>query len=279
MMPYDIRVSHITSEYTIEPDQTQEWSVTLSNRDEIILLLNRIAIATTQYPVVEFPEVKITRETRRVIIRAISGQLYYSEVHSDTRKDLKVIPEEAIRLLEGQSIEQAFARKEEVEAYLPGASQHSRSSKLVSRLIMSLCTVIFFAAAFYSWSVWSQTSSLITTPRFIHILENEGELFREYADVYISEQREGAMVFELLDDGTLTIYELWFSTERNRFVLFTLESHRVLGGLQGGEPALLAGDFHLFQLASEGMVLHGTVFTRYHKPLSTLGEVMKSRQL
>lgn len=55
-------------------------------------------------------------------IRAINGALYYTELKSDHRRDLVVTPDEVVRLLEGQPVEQALRRDPGEEDYIPPAS-------------------------------------------------------------------------------------------------------------------------------------------------------------
>ena len=58
-MPYEIKVSHIREDFTISDEHSEVWRRTLGDDNELSTLLNRISIATTNFPVFEFPEVEI----------------------------------------------------------------------------------------------------------------------------------------------------------------------------------------------------------------------------
>lgn len=195
-MPYEIQVSHIREDYTISDQHSEVWKCTIHRGDELILLLNRVAIATTQFAVFEFPEVEIQSDKRRVYVRAISGKLYYTEHGSSHRKDLVVIPEEILRLLQGQSVEQALHHDPE-DVYVrpdPGRWHGSRSIKYI---FLAITLVMLAGSIYYCWRALNYQPRLVEPPRFVHMMENQGELLRKYADVYVSELREGATLFEL----------------------------------------------------------------------------------
>lgn len=59
-MRYDIRVSHVAEDYTISDEGSELWACRIGDPGDLKLLLNRVAIATTQYSVVDFPEVRIS---------------------------------------------------------------------------------------------------------------------------------------------------------------------------------------------------------------------------
>lgn len=118
---------------------------------------------------------------------------------------------------------------------------------------------------------------MVKVPNFVHTMENEGELLRQYADVYASELREGGTVFELTENGEFSIFELWYSPTKKEFNLVPVETYRVSAGLHQGKPALLAGELHLLELSGDKIVLHGVSYQRYGKKLSSLGDVLESR--
>lgn len=190
-MPYEIRVTHISEDYTISDDHPGAWTDKIEDPDELILLLNRIAIATTQFPVVEFPEVRISGESRHAQIRAINGKLYYTELKSSHRKDLVVTPDEVIRLLAGQPVEQALRRDSEEDSYIRPISGGHLGARQLKKTLLLVSLALLAASIFYSWRSLSHQVRLVDSPNFVHTMENEGELLRQYADVYVSELREG----------------------------------------------------------------------------------------
>lgn len=274
-MGYEIKVSHIRENYTITDKHSEVWTRTIEDVEELKLVLNRVAIATTQYAVVEFPELEIKCESRRVQVRVISGKLYYTEVGSSHRKDLVVIPEEIIRLLEGQSVEQALHRDSEEDVYIRPTRGSGYGTKKFKNVFLLICSVVFLITLVYSWISLTQQARLIEPPRFVPTLDHQGELLRKYADVYVSELREGATVLELTDSGEFSLYELWYAPARKKYILMQVEAHSVSAGLFRGEPALLGGAVHLIELQNDSISLHGIAYKRYGKALSELGEVLE----
>lgn len=236
-----------------------------------------MAIATSQHSVVEFPEVEVTWKSVRVTIHSVGGQLYYTDLHSQNRKNLKVIPVEIIRLIQGKPLDEVFNRDEESdEAYVPPHRPYQGKTSPVVKVaaLLIMCVVVSFSAR-KIWKEFSYEPRLSAKPSFIPSLSEESEVLRKYADVYVSECRERAMLFELTREGKFTRYAMWFSPERNAFVLLVVDSHHVQVGTHGGEMAILAGERHLLSLADEETILlHRIPFKRHHDPLSTIGEVL-----
>ena len=273
-MFYDIRVSHIGEDYATTDEDSHVWTRTIEEPSELILLLNRIAIATTQFPFVDFPEVRISWDSHHVDIRVINGKLYYTELKSSHRKDLVVTPDEVIRLLEGQPVEQALRRDPQEDVYIRPISGGNFDTRRIRNAFFWASLALLAASIFYSWRSLSQQVLLVKAPHFVHTMENEGELLRKYADVYLSELREGGTVFQLTEDGKFSTYELWYSRSEKAYNLVPTGSFHVSAGLHQGEPALLAGEIHLMELSGDKIVLHGKPYQRYGKELSTLGDVL-----
>jgi len=274
-MPYEIKVTHICEDYTISDEHSEVWTRTIENPGELTLLLNRIAIATTQFPVVELPEVHITWDHHHILIRVIGGKLYYTELRSNNRRDLVVTPDEAIRLLEGQPVEKALHRDPKEDVYIRPTSGGNLSTKKFKNVLLVVSLLLFAASAFYCWRSLSEQVRLVEAPNFVPTMEEEGKLLRQYADVYVSQFREGSTVFELTEEGKFTVYELWYSPKQKIYNLVPVDSYRVAAGLHRGEPALLAGEMHLLKLSGDRIVLHGIPYERHGKKLSSLGDVLE----
>lgn len=277
-MKFTATYKHIDLDFDFERLEESTWSAEYVDEESFLLALNRMAIASSQHAVVEFPEVEILAKNMRVTVRAINGQLFYTDLHSQNRKDLKVVPLEIVRLINGLPLEEVFRQEEEPdEVYV--STKHKRRrigtnplTKLLALVIM--CVILGFSAKFV-WNDITHMPRLHTVPQFIPSLGSEGEVLRKYADVYVSEYREGGMLFKLTRVGELARYEMWFSAERNGFVLIPLDQHEVQVGLHAGETALLAGEIHLLTPAGdEALVLHGITFKRHHGDLSSIGEVL-----
>ena len=277
-MQLSAKFNHIDKDFGFSDPDGESWSVVFENEEEFVLALNRMAIATSQHSVVEFPEVEVTGRNVRVTIHSIGGQLYYTDLHSQNRKNMKVIPVEIIRLIQGKPLDEVFKRDDEEadETYVPPqrAYQDKTSPVVKVAALLFMCAVVAFTGH-KIWKEFSYEPRLSAKPSFIPSLSEESEVLRKYADVYVSEYREGAMLFELTREGKFTRYEMWFSPERNAFVLFFVDSHHVQVGTHGDESAILAGERHLLSLADEEtIVLHRIPFKRHHDALSTIGEVL-----
>ena len=276
-MQYTANFKHIDSDFDFDRLDEGNWSAVYADEDEFILALNRMAIASSLHAVVDFPEVEVLARNIRVSVRAINGQLFYTDLHSPNRKDLQVVPIEILRLIEGKPLEEVFL--DEVlpeEVYVPPIQSHRRGSawfvKLTALLLMF--AILGFCGN-YIWKDATHISRLHSAPQFLPSLSGESEILRQYADVYVSEYREGAMLFELTRKGQFTRYEMWFSGDRNGFVLIPVDVHTVQVGLHEGKAAMLAGEIHLLTPDDDdAILLHGIRFIRHHGDLDSIGEVL-----
>ena len=277
-MEYSAKFRHIDKDFGFDELDLGTWLADYDNEDDFILALNRMAIATSLHSVVDFPEVEVRAKSMRVTIHAIDGELFYTDLHSQNRKNMKVIPVEVVRLLEGKPLDEVFKQEEEAveEAYEPSHHAYRKSSSGTKKLVALV--VMFCVIGVCSFMIWKElgtTPSLTSVPQFIPDMNQEGEVLRKYADVYVSEYREGAMLFELTKKGEFTRYEMWFSKDRNAYILLQVDSHRAQVGSYSGKDGILAGGEHLLVLKDEeAIILHGVEFTRHHDTLSSIGEVL-----
>ncbi|MDQ8206849.1 hypothetical protein QEH52_04970 [Coraliomargarita sp. SDUM461003] len=277
-MQFSARFRHIDSQFGFETEPLEAWTADYENADLLTIDLNRMAIASSQHAVLDFPEVEICGGQRRATVRAINGQLFYSDLQSQNRKDLKVLPTEVARLLEGQSLDTVFQR-EEADVYEPLQHQvyRSGSSRTIGMLaLIGMCVVLGLCSTMV-WRDVSDQPRLYREPEFVASSSQEREVLRQYADVYVSEYREGAMLFELSREGQLSRYEMWHSEEQNDFVLIPVDSYPVQVGQHEGQTAMLANETYLLLPVGDEMIsLHGINYSRHHGPLSTVGKILNS---
>ncbi len=277
-MQYSATYKYIDQDFEFDHIPEGTWTAEYADEEAFDLALNRLAIASSQHAVVDFPEVEVRARNARVTVRAINGQLFYTDLHSQNRKDLKVVPVEIIRLIDGKPLEEVFKQDEEPEeVYVPHKQKHRSGAGWLTKVIalLLMCVILGFSGKLI-WKDVTHLPRLHTAPQFLPSLSTEGEVLRQYADVYVSEYREGAMLFELTREGTFSRYEMWFSAERNNFVLVPVDVHPVQVGLHDGETAMLAGEIHLLlPTGDEAIALHGVTFSRHHGDLSSIGEVLE----
>lgn len=277
-MPYKVRLSHINPDFGIEPTPETPWSVDVETDDEMVLLLNRVAITSSQEPAADCPELEILVGSKRLLVTAVGGQLYFTEPYSANRQSLKVVPDEIIRLLQNKPLEEVFIEAEAEEApvrYSGGASGGSPLFKVILWLIL---LSIMGLSGGVVWKELSYRPRLVIAPDFIPSLSSDSELLRELYGVYVSEYREGGLAFELAEDGRFKLYEMWYSAKRGRFTLVQVASLDVQIGMHADESALLAGEMHLLLPQEEDVIsMHGIAFHRHLGVLEEIGEVLTSR--
>ncbi|MGZ0710281.1 hypothetical protein ACWPKO_18280 [Coraliomargarita sp. W4R53] len=278
-MQFSATFRHIDQDFGFEGLELGHWSAEYDDEEAFILALNRMAIASSQHSLLDFPEVDVQAEIGRITVRAINGQLFYTDLHSKNRKDLKVVPVEVVRLIGGKPLEEVFLAEEtsEDECVPPAKSgQYKSGSSLFTKgMAFVLMVVVLSFSGKYIWQDVSHTPRLHTAPQFIPSLSEQSDVLRQYADVYVSEYREGAMLFELTRRGEFARYEMWHSTERNGFVLVHIDTQHVQVGRHDGQTAMLANEIYLLvPQQDESMELHGVHYSRHHGPLVSIGELI-----
>ena len=183
-MSYKVRLSQINPDFSFQPPPEGDWTNTIEDDDGLIFLMNRVAVAASQDALVDFPEIEITKGSRRVNVTAVSGQLIYNDAHTSSRQNLKVIPDEVIRLLEGKPLDEVFldADEKEIEApevrYRKSIGTPKFKAMALAVMLGSLCW-----AAFVIKQEYGTSETLIGTPRFIHNTEGAEEVLKNYQGV------------------------------------------------------------------------------------------------
>ncbi|MDP4644290.1 MAG: hypothetical protein NWS71_07605 [Opitutales bacterium] len=275
-MPFKVRLSHINPDFTVEPVPEGSWTDEMADDDALIYLMNRVAVSEHGQTLVEFPEIEITKGSQRVTVTSVKGQLFYNDPHSANRQNLKVVPEEVIRLLQDKPLDEVFTNdSEQHEAPTIKYQKKSTVAQVFGVLALLGMAVVMFICGRVILHEFTYRPSLIVEPKFIHTMEGEQVALKKYSGVFVSEYREGGLVFQLLDNGHSDFYEMWWSPERNRFILILTESHDTLVGINEGKLAFLAGDYHLIlPTDSQTMTLHGITYQRHEGSLDDVGEVV-----
>lgn len=71
----------------------------------MIILLNRVAITSSQHPSHEYPIITVVAGSIRATITVIGGQLYYTDPNALNRSNIKVVADGVMQLLKGSSFE------------------------------------------------------------------------------------------------------------------------------------------------------------------------------
>lgn len=282
-MAYHLRLSNISRNFSLEDGAEVLWTIDVDSPEEFARILNRVAIATsgTERPVVDFPEVEVTVGTRRAVITSIGGELYYTDPRSPNRQNLKVVPEEALRLLDNLPLEQVFGSgpTEEEEDAAPRARYKGAPGRgRFRRALLAGLFVITMVCLYTVWDTLSYEPRLYVKPDFSPAPRDRGEaLLAEWTGVYVSEYREGGRVFELERDGRFEMFELWHSAEESGFRLYPVQRTAAVPGTTDGEPVFLIDGAHLLKpLADDRMELHGVPFERHFGSIGQLGEIAES---
>ena len=281
-MPYQVRLSHIHPDYSVEPPPTDTWSAVVEEDDDLIVMLNRVAIASSQNPSHEYPVIDVVAGSIRATITVIGGQLYYTDPNAPNRSNIRVVADSALQLLHGSSLEsvlQAEAAMDDDDDESPVASGEYRRSGVGPRARATLLTVLLTVLTCLLATSWKQLTyrpSLVPdyefTPRAIAGME-----MRAYSGIYVEGYQEGGQVLELTDEGQLKLYEMWHSTETSGFTLRQIESLELRLGAQGDKPALMAGEFYLLLPRGDDRILMSGVLFRRH--IGSLGDIGKVQSL
>lgn len=133
-MLYSVSFRYINPDFTCDSLEGGVWHAEYTDDEAFITALNRLAIASSEPAVVDFPEAEVRAKNKRVTVRAINGQLYYTDLHSQNRKNLKVVPVEIVRLIAGLSLEEVFrSETTDEEIYLLPKHKHRSGANPLTR--------------------------------------------------------------------------------------------------------------------------------------------------
>jgi len=274
-MPYQIRLSHIHPDYSVEPPPKDSWSAVVEEDEALLVMMNRVAIVRSQNPSHEYPVMDVVTGGLRATITVIGGQLYYTDPNMPNRSNIKVVPDGALKLLHGSSLEsvqQDEAAALEAAALLsPSAYRRSRIGPRLRGALLVLLLATFVSMMTITWKELSDRPRLVPAYEFVPgAIDGIG--VRAYAGVYVEGIQEGGQVFELTNDGQFNLYRMWRTAEPGGFSLRQVESLPIRLGAHGERPALMAGDFFLLLPRRDGRILmSGVLFYRHLGVLKDLG--------
>ena len=279
-MPYQVRLSHINSDYSVVPLPIGTWSSVVEDDDDLIIMLNRVAITSSQHPSHEYPVISVAAGSIRATITVIGGQLYYTDPNALNRSNIKVVADGVLQLLKGSSFESVLQSEAAMligEAKLADKSRRSRVEPSVRRHLLVVLLIVLLAVLCNTViSTWKQ---LTGGPALVPIFEFTpgaiaGESIRAYSGLYVEDYQEGGKVIELTDEGQFKLYEMWRSAELAGFTLQQVESLPLRLGSQGDKPALMAGDFYLLlPKGDDRILLNNILFRRHSGPLDNIGKL------
>ncbi len=274
MHPYKLSVTNIDAEFGFGPESSNSWSTYLESDQELVVFLNRAAIATSTSGGADYPEIEISVDQRRAVVTVIDGHLYYTELDAH-KHNLKVIAEDVVKLLKGAS----FEPSSDDEAEEPNEQlhyTHRRSGESLRLFVWCVLLGIIGSCAVIIWSEIRYQPRLVEAPKFVETSAGYTDKIQNLAGVYVNELREGGMIFEIRSDGGFNIYELWESDSKSGFMRMPVESHELKIGRQGDQIAYLAGEIHLIMPRKDGaLVLHGLVFHPFDGKARDLGPVRR----
>ena len=273
-MSYQIRLSHINPDYTVEPVPTGSWSAVIEDDEDLIVMMNRLAITSSQHPSNEYPIMDIDAGGIRATLTVIGGQLYYTDTNVPNRSSIRVIAEGAVQLLHGSSLEHVQQEEALLRAEEERRAELCRSTRLVPRFRSSLWFVVLVSLlglGMFIVKEWNQQPSLVPEHAFVSD-SMDGIDIHKYAGVYLEGIHEGAQVFELTDEGQFMLYEMWHTVESKAYRLEQIESLLVRPGSHGNRTALMAAEFFLLIPQGDGRILmDGVLFDRHIGTLESLG--------
>ena len=186
-MPYQVRLSNINPDYSVDPPPTDTWSAVVEDDDDLIIMMNRVAITSSQNSSHEYPVIDVVAGSVRATITVIGGQLYYTDPNAPNRSNIKVVADGALQLLHGSSFEsvlQAEAAMEDEEAVSTGAY---RPSGMGPGVEANLLVVLLIMVSYMVIATWKQ---LTYRPRLVADFELTpgaiaGVGIREYSGRYV----------------------------------------------------------------------------------------------
>lgn len=272
-MLYKVCLSHIHPDYSVEPPPTETWSAVVETDEDLVILLNRVAIVSSQNLSHEYPVLDVVAGSIRATITVIGGQLYYTDPNAPNRSNIKVVADGALQLLHGSSFESVLQAEAAMQNETAAAGRVYRRAGLGPRaraILLVVLLVLFGSSMTVIWKQLSYRPRLVPVHEFVPGAIAE-ERIRAYSGIYWEGHKEGGTVLELTSEGLFKLYRMWRTADHAGYSLRQVESLPLRLGSQGGQPALMAGNFYLLLPRSEGRILMGGV--RYHRHFGTLGEI------
>ena len=280
MDSYKVRVSDINPDFSWDPEPVGTWLKVCEHQDDLVLLLNRIAIATTQGCGAEPPVAEITWGSQRVRVQVLNGFLYYSDLACTSRSNLKILAEEVVSLLSGEQTDaglqgyQAVADQErscDTEIRYRANSHRGRFF-----LLVACCAVTAFCGYLVLNALLSKPL-LVGPPPFTSQEIAGDSLLSDLCGVYVSDFRDGGYVCEIHPEGDFVLYEMWRLERRAGFVLVVVETLALLEGMHYDAPALLAGGVRLIRPLKDGDIsMQNIRMMKYAGSVKEIGEIIES---
>jgi hypothetical protein len=274
-MPYQVRLSHIRPDYSVEPPPTETWSAVVEDDDDLIVMMNRVAITSSQNMSHEYPVLDVVAGSIRATITVIGGQLYYTDPNAPNRSNIKVVADGALQLLHGSSFESVLQAEvvDDQETFAAGAYRRPGIGPRVRGVLLVILLVSLLGAVSFTWQQLTHRARLVPSAEFVPGAV-AGLSIRAYAGVYFEGFQEGGIVLELTNEGLFKLYRMWHSAETGGFTLKQVESLSVKLGAQYGKPALMADEYYLLLPRRDEKILMGnTLLQRHQGALEDIGEL------
>jgi hypothetical protein len=257
-------------DFKVHDDGVDPWDEEIEEDRDLVIFLNRVAIASSQSRAVEHPVVEFSAGKKRASVTAIRGQLFYSDLHRPNVQNLNVIAEEIVGFLTDRITPGAHElNPAPAEAKIPMARYSDGGAQTVR--VLRAAAVVFLGAILVLcglrvYQTLTYRPSLVDTPPFVPGVPDEAAFLGRYSGVYIDAVEDAGQVIEITPGGRFRLYELWRKQKEKGFELEPVEDLPVSLGTSEGRDAILAADVYLVvPLTEDRVTLFGELFLRYDR--------------
>ncbi len=263
-------------DFRVHETGVDPWETEISEDRELVIFLNRLAIASSQSHAIEQPFAEIRVGGKRASVTAIRGQLIYSDLHRVNVQNLKVIAEEAVGFLTDRirpgSEELDGGGDDEPVVPVRYHDHGWRTAQIIRGAAFTFLAAVLILLGVRIYEAVSDRSTLMDRTSFVPGLADKQGFFDRYSGIFFDETGDGGRLIEISADGRFRLYQIEGLPGDTGWLREPLEDLPLtLGMSEGREAALGGGTYLLVPLDKNTIRLFGRTFTRYDERADRFG--------
>lgn len=261
----------------ITPRKGQEEFVRDVDADEFLDLAEDIKEATRGTVFDNDPEIRLTDGAGQLLIKAISGQLYWSRPEDQNTQSIPTTADELSEMLFAETDEEAIEEVETPEEIV--VVEDSGSDGKQKLMIGLLALVIVACIIFIALQVSVTEDPFLSTPASFSPVGTDAEgqiIWTDANGTYITNLEDGGYALVIAAPArTVRHYEITQLDDDDSLEIVLQEDLPGKAGTSNSYNAILGGDFALIEIQDDKHVLlFSETYERTDKPLKDMGDMV-----